>query len=333
MQTRVLKISRDKPEISLIRIAAREIRKGNLVAFPTETVYGLGANALNKKAVAKIFRAKGRPNDNPLIVHISDKKDVYKLAKFVPKRAVKLMDKFWPGPLTIVLKKKAIVPNNVTCGLSTVAVRMPSHKVALALIKESRVPIAAPSANLSGRPSPTNAAHVIADLSGKIPIIISSGSADIGLESTVLNLTSIVPTILRPGKITPEDLRHVIGRVRVPHPIMQKIMRKSRSPGMKYRHYSPKAEVVVVIGKNPKKVILEMRKLKKNSAVIGFSGYGNNSYVCSDLKDMAKVLFRKFREFDKKGIGTIYVEGVPEKGFGLALMNRIKKAATIIVKV
>lgn len=322
-----------------IKKAALLLASGSVVAFPTETVYGLGANALDASAVAKIYIAKGRPSDNPLIVHIASRKDVSKLASSVPVLAKKLMDKFWPGPLTIILKKRPIVPLITTGGLDTVAIRMPSNEIALALIKAAGVPIAAPSANLSGKPSPTCAEHVIADMTGRIPMIISGGSCSIGLESTVIDMSSDVPTLLRPGQVSLEELRMVIGKVRVSsnvYGVKRKIV-TVRSPGMKYKHYSPDATVVVVVGPKSKveskiKSLLKSYSSKRIS-VVGFHKYDSySSYVCKDSAEMAHVVFEKFREADSSGVDIVIVEGVSNKGIGLALMNRIKKAATEIIE-
>jgi L-threonylcarbamoyladenylate synthase len=337
MNTKIISINAKKPEPEKIKKAAKIIKRGGIVAFPTETVYGLGADVLDKKAIDKIFKAKGRPSDNPLIVHIANKEDAEQLVKDVPLNAKKLMDEFWPGPLTLVLKKKPIVPDNVTCGLDTVAIRMPNHAVALDLIKQSGCPIAAPSANISGRPSPTSASHVMQDLKGKIPLVISSGKTDIGLESTVIDMTKKIPVILRPGKITLEEIKKVIGKAEIsPSSLKRDItLKKTESPGMKYRHYSPKAQVYLITGEKSraenkiKELIIFFQKRKKKAACIGFSSYGSDhDFVCKNDKDMAKNLFEEFRNMDLKEMDVIIVEGVKAKGLGLALMNRLRKAAT-----
>ena len=232
-----------------IDIAADIIKNGGIVAMPTETVYGLAADALNGEAVAKIFKAKGRPMDNPLIVHISDIKQIDMLVSEFPDKAKKLAEKFWPGPLTIVLPKSDIIPDEVSAGLSTVAIRFPSHPVAHELIAKSS-PIAAPSANLSGSPSPTTVRHVLADMDGRIDAIVDGGDCEVGVESTVITLAEDVPTLLRPGGVTLEQLRAEIGEVKV-HPAVLKSLgkgMKASSPGMKYKHYSPKAEVILLRG-------------------------------------------------------------------------------------
>lgn len=342
MHTTIIRLDPKKPDKKKIGSAAQILRKGGLVAFPTETVYGLGANALDEIAVKNIFVVKGRPSDNPLIVHIADKKEVYKLAREVPKKAVKLMDKFWPGPLTIVLKKRDIIPDVVSGNLDTVAIRMPSNKIALELIKQAGVPVAAPSANLSGKPSPTTADHVVDDLNRKIPVIICGGNAKIGLESTVIDLSTKIPMLLRPGRITAEQLVDELGKIRMSSIVYckKKKLKVFRSPGMKYRHYSPNAKVILVYGSREKVVpkINEIyRRYKtqgKKVAIVGFDDYVSDlTFVCKDVDELGKVLFDKFREFDDEKVDIIIVEGVKEEGFGLALMNRAKKAASIHIKV
>ena len=251
METIVADITCNPNEDEKIYENAGEIlRAGGLVAFPTETVYGLGADALDEAASAKIYAAKGRPSDNPLIVHIADMDAVYKLASEVPEAAVKLADRFWPGPLTMILKKSDIVPESITGGLGTVAIRMPSHKVAAELIRSSGVYIAAPSANTSGKPSPTLARHVIKDLSGKIDMIIADDTVDIGVESTIIDLSEDVPTILRPGFITKEMFEEVVGEVRIDPAITDGVKAGvvPKAPGMKYKHYAPDADLKIIEG-------------------------------------------------------------------------------------
>jgi len=298
-----------------IKDAAKILAQNGTVAFPTETVYGLGANALDKKAVKKIFVAKGRPGDNPLIVHIANKKDLNKLVEKIPANAEKLIDKFWPGPLTIVLKKSKIIPKIVTAGLNTVAIRMPSDKVALALIKEAKIPIAAPSANLSGRPSPTKFEHVFDDLNGKIDAIVHGKDTKIGVESTVIDLSG-KPTLLRPGKVTLEQLEKEIGKIKIHQTIKGRKIELAKSPGMKYKHYSPKAKVILFYNKK------KIKNLSKNKKIaIIYTKRYSPEFV-------AKNLFKKFREFDKKNVEIIFVEAMDEKGLGLAIMNRLKKASS-----
>ncbi|MBD3249941.1 threonylcarbamoyl-AMP synthase [Candidatus Woesearchaeota archaeon] len=313
MDTKIIKINPKNPEISKIEIASKILKKGGLVAFPTETVYGLGANGLNKIAVKKSFVAKGRPQDNPLILHVSDINQVNSLVKDIPDKAKTLMDKFWPGPLTIIFKKSKLVPDIVTCGLDSVAIRMPKNKIALELINSSGCPISAPSANLSGKPSPTNAAHVIDDLKNKIDVIIDGGQVEIGIESTVLDLTQKIPSISRPGKITKENLEKVIGDIK--ENVKSK---KPRSPGMKYKHYSPNAEVIIINEEEDLKKILDDHLGKK----IKILDYSNEI-------DMASRLFKDFRDCDNKKYDVILVRSVKEKNFGCAIMNRLRKASCI----
>src|SRR3972149_8889941 len=250
-QTLMLKVDSQQPDIEKVRVAADIIREGGLVAFPTETVYGLGADALNQKAVLTLFEAKKRPMDNPPIVHVENVGDVYRLAEQVPPNADGLMRKFWPGPLTLVFKRSEIVPAVTVAGLDTIAVRMPQHAVALALIRESRCPIAAPSANLAGKPSPTSAKHVFDDLNGRIDAILDGGPTRIGVESTVLDLSVNPPQVLRPGGTPFEALKKVLGSVRL-HPFVvaekELPIENARSPGMKHKHYAPNAKVVLVEG-------------------------------------------------------------------------------------
>jgi L-threonylcarbamoyladenylate synthase len=344
MNTLVLKVDPHRPELEKIRVAAEVLRRGGLVAFPTETVYGLGANALDERAVLRIFEAKNRPADNPIIVHIADERDVYVLAEHVPELAERLIDRFWPGPLTLLFPRSEVVPKVVTAGLDTVAIRMPSHAVARALIAEAGVPVAAPSANLAGRPSPTSAEHVLKDLSGRVEVVIDGGEIGYGVESTVLDLTTEPPTVLRPGPVTVEELRELIGEVEV-HPaakaevpVEQAI---ARSPGMKYRHYAPLAEMVIVEGP------IERACLKIQELVDAHRGLGRRVGVMAteetaskyradvikvagsrrDPRSVAKNLFRLLREFDAEGVDLIVAEGLEPVGVGLAVMNRLRKAA------
>ncbi len=344
MNTKILKIDSRKPEAKKILEAARIIRRGGLVAFPTETVYGLGANAFNAGAVRKIFRAKGRPFDDPLIVHVCSEKQGYELAGHVSIEAKILMDKFWPGPLTIVLKKNRRVPSITTAGLDTVAIRMPKNKIACALIRKAGVPIAAPSANTFSRPSPTRAEHVLADLKGKIPLILDGGTVKIGVESTVLDLSGTKPVLLRPGAVTLEQLRKTIGKVQV-HGAVKSSPGKNKkkifalAPGMKYRHYAPKAKVILVLGSasaKRKKISKLVKQLGKKAAVLTTKNkkFGNAEtvFIGATPEKFARNLFRKFRELDAQGFRAIIVEGIEENGLGLAVMNRVRKAAALIVK-
>jgi len=344
-QTIVLRLSAEHPEMDEIRIAANVIRKGGTVAFPTETVYGLGADALNPEAVMEIFIAKKRPPDNPIIVHVADSEEVYRLAREAPKAAEKLMDEFWPGPLTLVLKRSKVVPDVTVVGLETVAIRMPDNKVALALISESETPIAAPSANLAGKPSPTTAKHVIEDLAGRIDVVLDAGPTKIGVESTVIDMTTNPPQILRPGGTPHEKLERVLGRVKL-HPVAvaEKEIHIVRacSPGMKHKHYAPDAEVVVVEGelnaiiKGVQELANEYTKKGKRVGIMATdeskSAYSANIVKSlgsrEDLATIAKNLFRLLREFDEDKVDIIIAEGITLKGLGLAVMNRLRKAAS-----
>ena len=317
-----------------IRIAARFILEGKLVAFPTETVYGLGADALNENAVRRIFEAKGRPADNPLIVHIAEFDDLKKLAREIPGEAKLLAERFWPGPLTMVLPKREEVPYVTTGGLDTVAVRMPAHPIALALIKAS-TPIAAPSANISGKPSPTLAEHVIDDFYGRIECIIDGGETKIGVESTVIDLSSERPTLLRPGGLPLEEIEKVIGEVEIHPAVRGKLVDVARSPGMKYRHYSPSAQVIVVEGKreNVRRKIAELveeyRSKGLRVGVMATEKYEADEFfhLGKTEEEVARNLFRALRELDKRGVDVIIAEGIEERGLGFAVMNRLRKAA------
>jgi L-threonylcarbamoyladenylate synthase len=343
-QTVTLKVNPNKPEVEIIEIAAKTIREGGLVAFPTETVYGLGANALNEKAVLSLFESKNRPLDNPPIFHIENVKEVYKLTRYVPPRSEKLMKRFWPGPLTLVFKRSAIVPKASTAGLDTVAIRMPKHKVALALIKACGCPIAAPSANIAGKPSPTTAKHVFDDLNGRIDIILDSGPTQIGVESTVLDMTTDPPMLLRPGGTSIEALKRVIGKITL-HPFVstevEAPIEKARSPGMKYKHYAPKAPVILVEGTvlavaDKIKEFVDTYKAKgKKVGVLASEetcAYYDTAIVrClgrrQDVNAAASNLYKLLREFDIENVDVIIAEGVPLEGMGLAVMNRLRKAA------
>ncbi|MBS3142726.1 threonylcarbamoyl-AMP synthase [Candidatus Woesearchaeota archaeon] len=298
--------------------AAHIIRSGGIVAFPTETVYGLGANAFDGRAVKKIFKAKGRPSDNPLIVHIASMRQLKQVTCGNPQNTMSLIKKFWPGPLTLVMKKSKKIPHIVTAGLQTVAVRMPDHPVALRFIKASRVPIAAPSANISGKPSATNAKHVMHDFEGRIDAVIDGGQAKHGVESTVLDLTVHPAAILRPGAITKEQIERVIGSV-----TFARTGSVVKSPGMKYRHYAPLAKVVLCAS------LQEIQKRRrKKSAVIAGKKVAGVSFVFINERHLAKNLYHWFREADKKGCGSIFVQTVSENGLGATIMNRLRKAAS-----
>jgi len=343
-QTVVLKVDSQQPDIEKVRVAADIIREGGLVAFPTETVYGLGADALNQKAVLALFEAKKRPMDNPPIVHVENIDDVYRLAEQVPPKADKLMRKFWPGPLTLIFKRSEIVPDVTVAGLDTIAVRMPQHAVALALIRESRRSIASPSANLAGKPSPTSAEHVFDDLNGRIDAILDGGPTRIGVESIVLDLSFDPPLILRPGGTSLEALRRVLGDVKL-HPFVvaekELSIEKTRSPGMKHKHYAPNAQVIVVEG-GISAVITKVKELAESYRLKGVkvgvlatdeTKAAYRAYVVKSLGSrfnlavVAQNLFRLLRELDAEGVDVIIAEGVPTEGLGLAVMNRLRKAS------
>ncbi len=341
METRIIAMNKKKDRNDGMVEAAHALAQGKLVVFPTETVYGLGANALDNEAVKRIFTAKGRPSDNPLIVHISRKEQLTSLVSNIPAKAIILMEAFWPGPLTLVFEKSGKVADSVTAGLSTVAVRMPDNPIALHLIDLAGVPVAAPSANISGKPSPTSAEHVIEDLIGKVDYIIDGGSCRVGLESTVLDLTCDPPAILRPGGITQEMIEKRIGRIQMDKALELGEGEKPRAPGMKYRHYAPEAEMLVVSGDTSdvvakiRQFIDEYRKEGKKTGVLAShetcSCYDADKVLCpgssSRMEDLASKIYACLREFDEAKVDIIFAEGYPEVGIGRAIMNRLKKAA------
>ena len=339
MQTRVL-----VPDAAAFQLASDLLHNGKLVAFPTETVYGLGANALDKDAVLSIFAAKGRPADNPLIVHIYDRSQLDELCT-VPPLAFRLMDAFWPGPLTMLFVRKQSVPAEVTAGLPTVAIRMPSHPVAAAMLKACGLPVAAPSANSSGRPSPTTAAHVLGDMNGKIPLILDGGACDVGLESTVLDLCHDKPTILRPGGVTKEMLESVLGEeVLLAGSILRPLGENevALSPGMRYRHYAPKGTVTLVEGPETRTVpllrrlFMEQRQAGKKACVLCFTEHVDALSDCnphdigssSSPGEIAHRLFDTLRRLDDEGMEAVFSEVIPPEGMGLAVMNRLGRAAS-----
>ena len=343
MQTKLIKIDADDPNKEDMREAAEIIRSGGLVAFPTETVYGLGANALDPEASKRIYAAKGRPSDNPLIVHICRFEELESIAKEVPTQAGKLADAFWPGPLTMIVWKNEKVPYETTGGMDTVAIRMPNHPVALALIEESGCMIAAPSANTSGKPSPTEAGHVALDLDGKIPMILDGGPVGIGIESTIIDLTEKIPMILRPGYITKEMLEEVLGEeVRIdPGIIAADSTKKPKAPGMKYKHYAPKADLVLVEGEQ-EAVVAKINALVREKQAAGLkvgvvatdeteSLYQADYVVTigarSDEDAIARHLYKILREFDDWNVDAIYSESFSTPRIGQAIMNRLMKAA------
>ena len=346
MKTKIITLEQLEEERERWEEIADILRNGGLVAFPTETVYGLGADGLNCEAAAKIYAAKGRPSDNPLILHISDFQEIERLAMDVSEDANKVMNAFWPGPLTVILKKKEIVPYGTTGGLDTVAIRMPSHPVARKLIQISKVAIAAPSANTSGRPSPTKAEHVLQDLDGKIDIIIDGGEVGIGIESTIVDLTGDTPTILRPGYITKPMLEDVIGKkVEIDPAILHKEGMdglKPKAPGMKYKHYAPKGDLTIVEGKNIEDVIQAITVLVKEKMEQGFKvgviaieesierysdGIVKSIGSRLDEVSISSKLYGVLREFDDEEVDYIYSESFGQDDFGQAIMNRLLKAA------
>jgi L-threonylcarbamoyladenylate synthase len=321
-----------------IKEAAQLLQHNEVVAFPTETVYGLGANAFSDSAIEKVFEAKGRPSDNPLIVHIADFTQLESIVSAVPEKAKKLMDVFWPGPLTIIFKlKPGVLSNRVTAGLDSVGIRMPDHPLALSLIRESNLPIAAPSANRSGKPSPTAAKHVWEDLNGLVAGIIDGGETGIGVESTVIDCTVEVPVILRPGGATKEEIEEVIGNVEMDPALHEDVFLKPKSPGMKYTHYAPNAPVYLVEGTTD--FIQNLINLKRNEGLrVGViateetvSKYDADFAVAcgtrQDITTVASKLYDTLRSFNRKNVDIIFSETFPPNGVGLAVMNRLEKSA------
>lgn len=343
MDTIIIKLDAEEFKIEDLKLAAEYLRAGKLVAFPTETVYGLGANALDPLAAKKIYEAKGRPSDNPLIVHIAEVKDMEKLAENIPSVAYRLAEIFWPGPLTLILKKKECVPNNTTGGLDTVAIRLPANKIARDLIAYAGVFVAAPSANISGKPSPTKAEHVIKDLDGKIDMILDGGKATLGLESTIVDLTGKMPIILRPGCITKEMLENIIGTIEYDPAILGKPKKDliPKAPGMKYRHYAPEGSLTIYSG-DTSNVIEAINSKAKEKCESGYSvgiiateetkefyNYGIIKMIGSrkDEASIAAGLYDILREFDELHTEYIYTESFADNSLGQAIMNRLLKAA------
>lgn len=342
METIIKKIDKNQIDRAVISQAGEILKKGGLVAFPTETVYGLGADALKEEAARKTYEAKGRPSDNPLIVHIADYEDLKKIAVEIPPETDALAAHFWPGPLTMIFQKSEIVPYGTTGGLDTVAVRMPSDPVAAEVIRAAGGFVSAPSANTSGRPSPTTAEHVAADLNGKIDMILDGGSVEIGLESTILDMTVEPPMILRPGAITAAMFEEVIGPVSVDETLLgSESSQKPKAPGMKYRHYAPKAKLMIVEG-DLRDEILAIRQLAYDgnrkgkrigiiatSETLPFYKYGvvKNIGTRENEKTIARNLYRVLREFDEEDVDEIYSESFAAQGMGKAIMNRLEKAA------
>lgn len=322
-----------KDTIEDIKKAGKILKNGGLIAFPTETVYGLGANGLDEAAVSKVYKAKGRPSDNPMILHISQIDEIYDIAEEINEDCLKLMEAFWPGPLTVVVKRKKIVPNTTTGGLDTVGIRMPSDKTARLLIKEAGIPIAAPSANLSGKPSPTMPEHVIKDMNGRIDGIICGGKCQVGIESTVVLVTGDTPIILRPGKITKEDMKKVLGKeVKIDPAIEITEIKNNKdqdfrpmAPGMKYRHYAPDAEMVVIEGPEEKvkeEIKRREEKIKAEGKKVGVIIFGDENF-----EEAAHDLFADLRKMDDEGVEYIIAGAVKSEGLGYAVMNRMLKSA------
>lgn len=332
MQTEIL-----SPSSENIEKAARLLRSGEVVAIPTETVYGLAANAYDVNAVGKIFKAKGRPQDNPLIVHIAQTEALYDIACAVPEGALRLAERFWPGPLTMILPKKNIIPDCVSASLPSVAVRMPSHPVANGIIRCAGVPLAAPSANISGFPSPTCLEHVYDDMNGRIPAIVDGGQCEFGVESTVIALTGKTPRLLRPGGIIPEMLESVLGKIDIDDAVLNPLAsgRAAASPGMKYRHYSPKCRVIIVRGDlNRYLKYIESVNNDEKTFCLCFEGeqelmplpavtYGTADNPLSQTRR----LFDALRELDEAGAQLAYARAPSESGLGLAVCNRLYRAA------
>lgn len=344
MQTALFKVNPEEIDQNLIDQAAEFLKIGETVAFPTETVYGLGANGLNPVAVRKIFSAKGRPSDNPLILHVAELEQVEKIVTSIPDLADLLMQRFWPGPLTLVLPKREVVPAEVTAGLETVAVRMPAHPVAQALLRSAGVPVAAPSANLSGKPSPTRAEHVWQDLQGRVAAIVDGGETGVGLESTVLDLSTSEPYLLRPGGVSLEELEELIGEVHLPAEVDK--AETPKAPGMKYRHYAPEgllwivemasgypvptaewlrlAQEAIANGQKPFFLLSqETAQQIPEIPCITIRSFGSRQRP----EEIAHNLFALLREADKEQATVIYAEAIGKTGIGAAVMNRLGKAA------
>ena len=343
MNTKLVKVDIENPDMNILGEAAEILRNGGLVAFPTETVYGLGANGLDGQACKKIYEAKGRPSDNPLILTIGDISGLYPIVSRVTPNAEKIINAFWPGPITLVLPKAECVPMAVTGGLDTVAVRYPSNKIAQELIKAAGIPVAAPSANSSGKPSPTRASHVEFDLNGKIDMIIDGGAADWGLESTILDVSEDKPVLLRPGAVTQEMIEEVVGNIDVDPAVFSKPSGDivPKAPGMKYKHYSPSARVILVTGPGENVINTINEKAEEdadNGLKVGIMAteQTKDSYNCGSVlvvgdrnrpETIGANLFKILRKFDFIGVDVVYSEVFDEDGEGAAIMNRLNKAA------
>lgn len=342
MKTQIEKIDKNRIDEQILAEAGEILKRGGLVAFPTETVYGLGANALDEKAAMKTYAAKGRPSDNPLIVHIADVEALKEIVEEIPEKAKRVIEKFWPGPLTLIFNKKEIVPLGTTGGLNTVAVRMPMDEIARGLIRAGGGYVSAPSANTSGRPSPSTAQHVMDDMDGKIEMIIDGGSVEIGVESTILDVTVDPPMILRPGAVTKEMLEKIIGKVDVDSALLSDTSEEApKAPGMKYRHYAPKAQMIIVSGE-PKEIVKAIKQIAYEQERLGYKvgiiatnetrslytkGVVKSIGSRSNENSIAKNLYKVLREFDEEDVSYIYCEAFDEEGIGSAVMNRLDKAA------
>lgn len=342
MKTIIKKVERNQIDYEVLKQAGDILKNGGLVAFPTETVYGLGANALDEEAAMKTYAAKGRPSDNPLIVHIAELDALKEIITEVPEKLDAVAEKFWPGPLTIIFNKNDRVPLGTTGGLNTVAVRMPDDEIARELILAGGGYVSAPSANTSGRPSPTTAQHVAEDLDGKIEMILDGGSVDIGVESTILDMTVVPPMILRPGAITKEMLEEVVGTVEIDAAILSDDCKQApKAPGMKYRHYAPKADLAIVEG-DPEAIVKAIQKITEELSSEGYKvgviatdeskaaykkGIVKSIGSREDEDSVAHNLYRILREFDEEEVDYIYSEAFSNEGIGTAIMNRLGKAA------
>ena len=333
MKTRMLSAQREED----IALAAEMIKEGNIVGFPTETVYGLGADGLNEDAVRRIFEAKGRPQDNPLILHISEPKELETICHDIPESAWRLAERFWPGPLTMVLPARELVPKRTTAGLDTVAVRCPKTEAARKLIRLAGVPVAAPSANRSGKPSTTTAQHVLFDMDGRIAAILDGGPCEVGVESTIVDLTGPRPRLLRPGGVTPEELKELLGVLDVERAVLGQISNDAvvRAPGMKYKHYAPSAEVIIVAGSSEAASAYVHRHFQPGEATLCFeeelplfSDCNPTAYGRADeVRTLSAGLFAALRELDRTDITTIYARCPEGGGVAYAVGNRLKKAA------
>lgn len=343
LKTEIILMEEDNIDIDAIKLAAEFIKNGEIIAFPTETVYGLGANALDEEAVKKIFMAKGRPQDNPLIIHVNSF-NIEPYVKNIPHKAKRLMEEYWPGPLTLILEKSDLIPYTTSANLDTIGIRMPRNNVALNLIRECGVPIAAPSANLSGKPSTTTVSHCIEDLKGKIPYILGGEESEVGIESTIVDCTSDTLCVLRPGAITLDMLKKIDSNAYIDPQILGKVTEnfKPKAPGMKYRHYAPKAPLKIIKGDMKKTIekindmVQNYMEIHKKVGIIATEetkdAYNKGAIILSvgsreRLEEVAYNLFNILREFDNLGVDYILSESFLEEEIGVAIMNRLKKSA------